>query len=215
MAILKDMRQNWLMKKVNQSWISRVHEHGLENDHESGMHEYYSEQALKSWMNGHTREEFIESLGLIFDTLDKNTRRLTDIYEKVVVEYENKNGEKINKNGVAIKPKVIHRIEHKPSDSVYEQRLYLFSNGLITSGHSWSTSINGYQGSGSPTSIPWHTHNKLTTENYAEDILKVRQFAVDWVEEKFANKPKVMQRLIDSIDEQMDHNRFGGLHWMN
>ncbi len=212
MAILKDMRQNWLMKKVNQSWISRVHEHGLENDHESGMHEYYSEQALKSWMNGYTRQEFVESLGVDFDTLDKKTKRLTVIYEKVVIEYENNNGGNINKNGVAIEPKVIHRIEHKPTKSVYEQRLCLFSNGLMSSGHSWST---GYSGSGSPTSIPWHTHNKLTTENYAEDILKVRQFAVDWVEDRFAKKPKVKQRLINSIDEQMDHNRFGGLHWIN
>jgi len=117
----------------------------------------------------------------------------------------------------------VFALAHKPTGCFFLRNLVLYSNGIMSTGHYYGQTKNGWSTSSSGASIPyWAKRNAsspgfrpMLVEDYETHINKFYQEAVDWIEEKFAEKPKVRKRMRDSLDEQMNHDKFRGLQWRN
>lgn len=217
MTILKQRNSGWLMKKIE----TKLEEN---SNQASAM--------LDAWKDGYTQMEFRLMNGE--DMKDRDGRdRIPhhcpkhELWKQTIIPHEQQ-FQNLDDYGMPAESLIsndetdwsIIALSHKPSGNYYRRNLVLYSNGLMSSGCNKGRTKGDYYGSSSGAWIPyWQKRDSNNPPMYVEDyethINKFYQEAVDWIEKNFAEKPKVRKRMIDSLDEQMDHDKFRGLHWRN
>lgn len=189
---------------------------------------------LEAWKNGYTEMEFRLMNGE--DLLDENMNRNRishhcpkhALWKRKIIAHEQQfqnldDGGMPNESLIGLARNggrtdwTILSLAHKPSGNFYSRNLVLYSNGLMSSGHYYGDNTSG---SSSGAWLPyWQERDSdyppMYVEDYETHITEYYQEAMNWIDEKFEGKPKVRKRMIDSLDEQMDHDKFRGLHWRN
>tara|TARA_B100000282_G_scaffold292924_1_gene267407 strand:+ start:7089 stop:7727 length:639 start_codon:yes stop_codon:yes gene_type:complete len=212
MTILKQRNSGWLMKKVEKELEKTA-------DEASAM--------LEAWKNGITELQFRIDSG---EELPRHGERPIlpnhckkhDLWKRTIIPYEQQ-FQNLDDNGMPAISMIgangplewtVFYLHHKPSKCHYHRNLILYSNGMMSTGYEeWHRTGGGCGGSWIPGYLP-NSEVKWVSD-YEEHIEKIHQDGLDWIERNFKDKPRVRQRMLDSLDEQMNHDRFRGLHWRN
>ena len=189
---------------------------------------------LEAWKQGFTEMEFRLMSGE--DLFDERYGRnmipghckTSDLWESTIVAYE-RQFQDLTDNGMPAVSMIgakeatewtVFFLNHKPSKCYLHRNLVLYSNGLMTTGHDFGYRTGGGCGGAW---LPNHLDRKskheglrpMLVSDYKEHIENIYQDGLKWITKNFKDKPKVRQRMLDSLDEQMNHDRFRGLHWKN
>lgn len=234
MTILKQRSSGWLMKKVEKELEKIANEASAMLD---AWKDGYTEMEFRL-MNG---EDLKDRNGR--DRIPNHCPK-HDLWERTIIAHEQQfqnldeygmpmrdclEGRSVaeqmsNMSGKEIAGKMdewsVFALAHKPTGCFFLRNMVLYSNGIMSSGHYNGQTKGDYHTSSSGAWIPYWAkrdskYPPMYVEDYESHINKFYQEAVDWIEEKFAEKPKVKKRMRDSLDEQMNHDKFRGLHWRN
>ena len=110
-------------------------------------------------------------------------------------------------------------LKHKTSKCHLHRNLILYSNGMMSQGHEYGYKDSG--GSGGAW-LPYYLDSNASdgrgpifVSDYTKIIEEIYQEGIDWIDKNFKDKPQVKKKMLASLNEQMNHDRFRGLHWKN
>jgi hypothetical protein len=201
------------LNMVLQKQRGRLHERVMKIIEEKAT---MQELILNSWKKGETAREYLLSSPVF--TKEKQSE-YEKIWRKTVTEYEMERVDfTINDCGV-VKETVgdepnrfdIFYLEHKPSGWHYCRSMVQFSNGLVNLATHY-TNIDRSAG-GSACGLPWWPQNTRHIEDYEAIMKEEYAKAVAQIEKAFTGKPRVTQKLIASLDEQVrEHTLCNAYH---
>ena len=182
---------------------------------------------LEFWAEGYTEREYRELNGEEYnDSWYGHDDEIHKQWKKVVVKHERKFQRLTDcgmpeDNWAKDEEWNVFFLEHKPSKFQYRVSLMKYSNGIMTSGSRYSSGPPSYQGSASGAWLPYwvsrltNYHSLMTIDEYEKHIYAIHADALKIIDRFFEKKPKVRQKMIDSLNEQMNHDKFRGLHYEN
>tara|TARA_B110000196_G_scaffold216301_1_gene185737 strand:+ start:192 stop:845 length:654 start_codon:yes stop_codon:yes gene_type:complete len=189
---------------------------------------------LEAWKQGYTEMEFrlMNGEDLMCERDNRNMIpghcKTHDLWESTIVAHE-RQFQDLDDGGMPAASMIgakeptewtVFFLNHKPSGNSLHRNLIMYSNGIMSTGYDYSGPTSGGCGGAwlpyyMDRKSDWESHRPMLVSDYKEHIEKIHQDGLDWIEKHFKDKPKVRQRMLDSLDEQINHDRFRGLHWKN